>query len=154
MELEIQLRRNVAVGILLIRQPDIQADSLAAGFEGAAVGGFHDPWTAARSHHKAAALVGQLHGPFGQLVGEFARFFVITRHFYRRPRPLELVLEIGRLRRARALEQFQRTLRVRAAGKPCRAKKNYCVLDSLVPKAAQRFGVLRQNAQRAAFRAA
>src|SRR5215468_5113951 len=46
-KLEVEIRRDVAVGILLERQADVQSDGFAAGFAGAAVGGFHDARTAA-----------------------------------------------------------------------------------------------------------
>lgn len=46
-ELEAQLRRDVRVRRLLVRQHDVQADALAAHFMGAAIAGFHDAGAAA-----------------------------------------------------------------------------------------------------------
>ena len=53
-ELERQARRDVGVGPLLVRQADVEADRLAAGVGGAAVGGLHDAAAAARADDAVA----------------------------------------------------------------------------------------------------
>jgi hypothetical protein len=53
-EIEAEFGADVGVGELLVRQFDGEADGLAAGFAGAAIGGFHDARTAARANDEAA----------------------------------------------------------------------------------------------------
>ena len=56
-EAEAQLGRDERVRLLLVRQIDIEADTLGADFEGTAVSRFHDPGTAARHDHELAPSV-------------------------------------------------------------------------------------------------
>ena len=46
-ELEAQFRRDIGIGILLVRQADVEADALRADVEGAAIGRLHDARSAA-----------------------------------------------------------------------------------------------------------
>ena len=61
-ELEAEIGRDVRVGLLLVRQIDVEADALGAGFERAAVGGFHDAGAAAGHDDELRAAVGLLRG--------------------------------------------------------------------------------------------
>ena len=56
MEFEVQTVGDVFVRALFVRQPDIQADRLAAGLVRAAIGGFHDARPAARRDDEAVVL--------------------------------------------------------------------------------------------------
>ena len=58
-ELQAELRRDVGVRLLLVRQDDVEADALGADLEGAAVGGLHDAGAAA-GHHDEVALLAML----------------------------------------------------------------------------------------------
>ena len=73
-ELEAQLGRDVRVGLLLVRQVDVEADAFGADFEGAAVGGFHDAGSAAGHDHELAAAIGGLGN--GDEAAEFAGLVV------------------------------------------------------------------------------
>src|SRR5215467_5739928 len=52
MELQIQRRGDVRVGILLERQTDVQTYCLRARLARSAISGFHDSGSAAGGHHK------------------------------------------------------------------------------------------------------
>ena len=54
-ELEAQIGRDVRIRLLLVRQVDVEADALRAGFERAAVGGLHDAGPAAGHDDELAA---------------------------------------------------------------------------------------------------
>ena len=55
MKTEAQLRRDIRVRVLLLRQRDVEPDRFRADIAGAAVGRLHDARTAAGHHHDAAA---------------------------------------------------------------------------------------------------
>src|SRR4051794_13128669 len=55
MKTEAQLRRDIRVRVLLLRQRDTEPDRFRADIAGAPVGGLHDAGTAAGHHHDAAA---------------------------------------------------------------------------------------------------
>ena len=66
---------------MLERQLDIQADRLAPGVAGAAVGRLHNAWTSAGGHHEAMPPRFQGLGPLRQHVGKPAGVFVVAGHF-------------------------------------------------------------------------
>src|SRR5947209_4601474 len=151
MELEVQLRADPTVGILLVRQANVQSNRLSAGFAGAAVGSLHDPRPAAGSHNEAVLLIRKCLVPLGKFVGEGARLFVIARHLDGGAESLFLLFVIGRTRRARLVEQRQGALRVREAGKSCRAEEDDSVLYPLAAEARQWFRVFGKDSQHPAI---
>src|SRR5277367_1294414 len=80
-KLEVERRRDEAVGILLERQPDVEPDGLASGLVGSPVGGLHDAGTSAGGNDEAMAARLQTFRPGGQQEGEPAGVFVVTSHF-------------------------------------------------------------------------
>ena len=78
-ELEVQALGDVAVGPLLERQADVEADALAAGLVGAAIGGLHDAGPAARADDEAVARFLERQAPFREQVRELARVLVVAR---------------------------------------------------------------------------
>src|SRR4029453_11578262 len=69
-KLEVQPFRDVPVRPLLERQTDVETYRLPTCFAGAAIGGFHDPRTAARAHDETPARRLERQAPGGQLPGE------------------------------------------------------------------------------------
>ena len=67
-ELEVQAVGDVRVRALLERQPDVQADRLAAGLARAAVGGLHDARAAARRDDEAVVVGLERQAPAGRAV--------------------------------------------------------------------------------------
>ena len=65
-------------GTLLHRQTDVQPDGFASRLGGAAVGGFHNAWTAAGADHEAAVSLIQVVRPFGKAMRELASFGIVT----------------------------------------------------------------------------
>ena len=79
-ELEVELGRDPGVGTLFEGQLDVEADGLAAGLEGAAVGGLHDAGTSAGGDDEAVAAAGQRVGPLGDHAAELAGVLVVAGH--------------------------------------------------------------------------
>ena len=77
-ELEGQPGRDVGIGPLLVRQPDVEPDRLAARVGGAAVGGLHDAAAAARAHDAVADLRRKLHRPQRDEARQLARVVVVA----------------------------------------------------------------------------
>ena len=151
MELEVQLRRDVAIRELLIRKPDIEANGLAPGFIRAAVGGLHNARSSARGNHKAVPAKRKLHGPLGQHARQLSRLFIVARHFHRSPAALELHFEVSRFRGAGTLEQRQGAIGLGLDGEARRAKEYDSILNLLAPKARQGLEIFGHNSQRAAI---
>ena len=132
---------------------------------GATIGRLHNAGAAAGRHHKAAALAGQSHGPLGKHVSQPTRVFVKASHLHAGMGAFKSCLQRVRIlaaglcfwRRwfggARFFQDGERVLRVRQAGKSCRAKKNDCVLNFLAPETGKRLRVLRENSQNPSVRA-
>ena len=72
--------RDVGIGRLLEGQADVEADGLAAGLVGAAIGRFHDARTAAGGDHEAMAPRRNAFGPVGEQLRQAARIFVVAGH--------------------------------------------------------------------------
>ena len=106
-ELERQLAREVGIRPLLVRQPDVEADGLAAGLGGAAVGGLHDAAAAAGANDVAVRVRRQALRPGGDQARELARRVVVVaeRTLGRQPRGAE---EHDRVANALALERVHR----------------------------------------------
>src|SRR3984885_11950533 len=78
MKLERQLARDVGIGPLLMRQPDVQPYRPAAGVGGAAIGRFHDSRAAARADHVAVATRSKALRPRRDQSRELAGLIVIA----------------------------------------------------------------------------
>jgi hypothetical protein len=76
-ELEGELARQIGIRQLLARKPDVEADCLSAGVAGAAIGGFHDPGTAARADDVPVRVRRQAFGPRGDKTRKLARSVVV-----------------------------------------------------------------------------
>ena len=76
-ELEAELGRDVAVGHLLVREHDVEADALAADLERAAVAGFHDAGAAAGDD---VDRLGERRRAARDDRREAARLVVVARH--------------------------------------------------------------------------
>ncbi len=72
MKIEAELGTDVGVGELLVGQFDRKADGFAAGFDGAAIGGFHNARAAAGANDEAARPGSESERPGSNFVGEFA----------------------------------------------------------------------------------
>ena len=123
---------DVAVRPLLERQADVEADALAAGLVGAAVGRLHDAGTAARADHEAVPRRFERQAPHRQLVRQLARVLVVARPLDR----LAAALHRGEMRlRARIAappQALERARRVGAAVHARRAEEHDGVLDVLL----------------------
>ena len=166
-ELEAQALGRVLVQALLERQLDVEADALAAGLEGAAVGRFHDAGTAARADHEAVVLEAERQAPLGQQMGQAPGVLVVARHRHGAPGPRQRqALRLGRPGGGRrpgrapaagaALEQLllepaEGVVGLLAAADPGRAEEHDRVLDVLRLEAAQRLQVLGHDADRPGF---
>ena len=140
---------DVRVRALLERQPDVQADGLAAGLARAAVRGFHDSRAAARRDNEAVILRRQRAAPRRQQARQLARFLVVARPLERlaRLRQLGLIVLVGAVYAA-SPERAQRPLGALAAVDAGRSEEHDRVLNLLIREAAERFEIFRQDANR------
>src|SRR5271168_3805511 len=90
-KLERQRARDVRIGPLLMRQPDVQPDGPAARVGGAAIGRFHDTGAAAGADHVAVTVRSKALRPLRDQPRELAGLIVIApeRTFGRNPRRAE-----------------------------------------------------------------
>ena len=99
MKLEAQLRRDVGVRRLLVRQGDVVADAQSADIGGTAIGGFHDAGAAAGDDHRAAGIAA-LAG-LGDDLREAPRLVIVAGMPAQPLRTGESCLRLGVVRRAR-----------------------------------------------------
>jgi len=94
-ELEVQRRRDVLVRVLLEGKLDVESDALASSFVRAKVGCFHDAGASAGRDDETVAARGNLNGPLGQHVSQFAGVFVVAGHIDAGLCALDVLLELG-----------------------------------------------------------
>ena len=138
--------RDVRIRALLERQPDIQADGLAAALPRAAIRRLHDAGAAAGRDDKAVILGLQAQGPRREQPGQLARVLVIARPFEGAADLVQLldVLLVG-VAHAACAQRPQRQLRALAAGDARRSEEHDGILDLLLPETPERLEVLRKN---------
>jgi len=153
-ELEGQARVKVAVVELFVRQADGEAHGLAARFPCAAIGGLHEPRSAARANDVLVAGIGHVLVVPGEQIREAAAVHIILgqslsgrhalpdAHRLLRPDRLELLLPLPHV-------QFEGLGRTRAS----RTEEYDGTANLVDPEPGLRFEVLGQNAQRAGLRA-
>ena len=78
MELKTEFARDVRIGKLFERQPDIQPDILAARIGCASVGRFHNPRSPARTHHEPVRALAEGLSPRGDHRRQRSGFGVIS----------------------------------------------------------------------------
>src|SRR6185295_20073246 len=124
------------------RQPDVEADRLAARLAGAAVGRLHDAGAAAGGDDEPMVLGLEAQGPGGEQAGQLARLLVVARPFHRlaAAAQFELVFLFRAVLAARP-QRLQRPLGAIAAVDARRSEEDDGVLDLLFLEAAQRLEV-------------
>src|ERR1017187_5941389 len=148
-ELKIKVGRDVGDGNLLEGQVDVEADSLAARFVGAAVGRFHDARPAAGAHHKTVARLADGLSPLGNHEGQLARVFVIARVSKIGLGAANPLLGLGSVTDG-CPQLLQRGLRLFLAAEAGGAEEDDGVLNALAAEFRQRLLILGQDAQNAA----
>src|SRR6266404_2827361 len=108
MEHKAQLRADVVIRTLFVRQLNAQADGLSAGLGGAEIGRLHDSRPAPRADDEPARIVAERHGPGCNAPRQLARLLVIAGHLERR---LGVAQGGTTLRRVAAFRTFSRRAR-------------------------------------------
>src|SRR5882724_1379880 len=147
-ELEVERRRDVGVGILLEGQIDVKSDRLTAGFLGAEIRALHNARTSAGGHDETVALGWDLNGPLGEHVGKAAGVFVVASHVYTSLGTLHVSGLLCGCRLGTIALHFSQPLAgvlqvLEASG----AEEDDRILDLLAAEAGERLDVLGENAQ-------
>src|SRR5260370_37996458 len=77
-KLEGQPARDVGIGPLLVRQPDVKPNSSSAGLGSAAIGGLHNSGTTSRADHVSVNVGLKALRPNRDQSPEFARLLVVA----------------------------------------------------------------------------
>src|SRR5437870_1317331 len=77
-KLERQLPGDVAVGTLLVRESDVEADGPSVGFGRTAVRGLHDTGAASRADQESGSPSIESLGPFSDEAGQLPSLGVVT----------------------------------------------------------------------------
>ena len=146
-KLEVQAVGDVGIRPLLARKADVQPDRLSAAFGCPAIGGLHDPRTAAGRHDEPVMRRVEPARPFGQHAREHARVFVIPRPLDGAAAAREDLRHLAtRADAVRFRQLVERLLRGFAAVNTRRSKEHHRVLDVLDLEAALRLEVFGQDA--------
>jgi hypothetical protein len=77
MELEAQLRRDIRVGVLLVRQGNVQGHRRCTRFFGTPIGGFHDAGATACANEQSL-IFGQICARLGYQVRKDPGIFIMV----------------------------------------------------------------------------